>query len=65
MNINTIDTYGQNPIYYAVSMGHLEICKLLKAYGSYHDYVDKNGETPLYYAIKTNRGPMAEWLISN
>lgn len=30
VEVNTIDTYGQNPIFYAVDQGHLECCKYLK-----------------------------------
>lgn len=41
MPVNEYDTYGQNPIFYSVNMGHLEICKLLKEYGSDHDHVDE------------------------
>jgi ankyrin repeat protein len=55
LKVNDIDTYGQNPIYYAVNLGHLDACKVLVGNGSMHDYVDENGETPLYYAIKSNR----------
>lgn len=61
--MNDVDVYGQNPIYYAVSMGHLEVCKLFRSYGSEIDHVDENGETPIYYAVKANRGPIVEWLI--
>lgn len=62
--MNAIDTYGQNPIFYSVAWGHLEICKFLLAHGSKLDHVDENGETPLYYAIRNNRGPIVEWLLT-
>ena len=29
LSVNDIDVYGQNPIYYAVNLGHLNACKLL------------------------------------
>jgi ankyrin repeat protein len=64
LSINNIDVYGQNPIYYAVNLGHINACKLLVENGSYHDYVDENGETPLYYAIKSNRVAILEYLVS-
>lgn len=59
-----MDTYGQNPIYYAVNLGHFDACKVLVDNGSMHDYVDENGETPLFYAIKSNRLSIVEYLIS-
>lgn len=62
--MNDFDTYGQNPFYYAVNLGHLEACKLLVAHGSMHDFVDENGETPLFYAIKSNRIEILNYLLS-
>jgi ankyrin repeat protein len=44
-------------------MGHLEICKLLKEYGSDHDHVDEYLQSPIYYAIKSNRQDVLEWLL--
>ena len=29
LSVNDIDVYGQNPIYYAVNLGHINACKLL------------------------------------
>ena len=43
VNVNLIDIYGQNAIYYAVNLGHIDVVRLLKAYGSDHDYKDENG----------------------
>ena len=62
--MNTIDVYGQNAIYWSVSLGHLECCKLLKSFGSDHDHPDDLNQTPLFYAIKNNHVEIAEWLLS-
>jgi len=43
VNIDNIDIYGQNAIYYAISRGHLDICRLMKQYGSNHDMADQIG----------------------
>ena len=42
----------------------MEVCKFLKAHGSYFDHIDENGETPLFYGIRQNRGPIVEWLLN-
>jgi len=55
VDVNAVDIYGQNAIYYAVNLGHIDVVKLLKCYGSDHDYKDENGQTPVYYALKSNR----------
>lgn len=64
MNVNEEDTYRQNPIFYSVSNGQLDACKLLHSLGSRHDYIDNNGETPLFYAIKSNRMEVTTWLLN-
>jgi ankyrin repeat protein len=64
LSVNEIDTYGQNAIFYSVNLGHLEVCKLLKSYGSDHDHIDDYQQTPMYYAIKSNKLAVFEWLIS-
>ena len=38
--VSDLDTYGQNAFFYAVNLGHLDVCKLMKSYGSDHDHVD-------------------------
>jgi ankyrin repeat protein len=42
LNVNQIDTYGQNAIYYAVNAGHMEGVKHLAELGSEIDHVDEN-----------------------
>ena len=63
IDINMIDTYGQNPIFYAVDKGHLDCCKFLKQVGSDHDHADEMNQSPLYYAIKSNRVDVLNWLL--
>lgn len=41
----------------------MEVVKLLKQYGSDHDYKDENGQTPIYYAIKSNRTEVLKYLL--
>lgn len=65
LNINEIDIYGQNPIYYAINTGKLEATKLLHSLGSTIDHVDENGQTPIYYAIKSNHPNVIEYLLQN
>ena len=43
IDVNKIDIYGQNAIYYCINTGQLETAKLMKAYGAEHDHVDENG----------------------
>lgn len=61
--MNDIDVYGQNPFFYAVSMGHLSAVQLLHSNGSTYDHIDENGQSPLYYAIKSNKLDLIEFLL--
>ena len=61
--MNDIDVYGQNPIFYAVSMGHVQVVQLLQKNGCMFDHIDENGQTPLYYAIKSNKPELIEFLL--
>ena len=40
--VNHVDTYGQNPIFYAVREGHMEAFLRLIALGSNPDLIDNN-----------------------
>lgn len=65
MNVNEIDTYGQNAIYYAINAGRVDAAKLLFYLGSDIDHVDENGQTPIYYAIKSNHTVLIDFLLTN
>lgn len=52
LNVNHLDCYGQNPIYYCISAGNVSVTRLLVSYGADPDVVDLNGQTPAYYAVK-------------
>jgi ankyrin repeat protein len=43
LNVNEIDIYGQNAIYYAINNGKLATTKAMHQIGSTLDHVDDNG----------------------
>lgn len=65
MNANSIDVYGQSPIYYAAREGHLDIIKLLIEKGADINMTDKFCESCIFYSAMNGHYEVTEFLIEN
>lgn len=64
-NVDSCDIHNQTPLFYAISNGHLAICKMLIAKGANVNHQDENLNTPLIKAILNNKFNIMKLLIAS
>jgi len=64
-NVNSVDLFGQTPLFYAIGGGNLDVCKLLIDNGADVNHQDKNLNTPLIKATVTNNLAIMKVLIDS
>ena len=52
-DLESFDKWDETPIFYAVTMGALDICKYLKDKGANINHQESMGRTPLYWAASS------------
>ena len=63
--INEKDIYGQNPIFYSVREGKMNLCELFVEKGTDINLEDKFGQTCIFYAVRTGHYDIVKFLIKN
>lgn len=65
MSVNEKDAYGQNPIYYAVREGKVDVVKFLIEKGADINVEDKFGQNCIFYSVRQGHVDVTQLLIDN
>jgi len=65
IDVNTKGSFGNTPIFVAITWGDLEAVKLLINSGAEINFTGERGETPLHHAIRMGEFKIARYLVEN
>lgn len=63
-DLNEVDKYNQNPLYWAARFGRLKVAEILIRYGVNVNHLDDYGETCLFFAATEGHLEMCKFLIN-